>query len=156
MKLSDVKIVRKKTLIWKKLSPSGLVGNSDFRFRFLGPPLEAEFQSCLRFQRFRSEIFSRIPTSGESENWNSDSEIRNSGPHKKSNTNSFVNTKVHGRKPSPYKTAGELCFLPNLHLLIIFTTKPTSTHTLNGKRNDTYSHLTENMSRCGFGAKLCK
>ncbi len=24
----------------------GLVGNSDFWFRFLGPPLEAEFQFC--------------------------------------------------------------------------------------------------------------
>ncbi len=48
-----------------------------------------------------------------------DSKIRNFGPHKKSNTNSFVNTKVHGRKPSPYKTAGEL----------FFPAKPTSTHT---------------------------
>jgi hypothetical protein len=81
--------------------------------------------------------------SGESENWNSDSKIQNSGPHKKSNTNFFVNTKVHGRKPSPYKMAGELFFPANLHLL-----------TLNRKQTYTYSHLMENMSRCRFGTKL--
>jgi hypothetical protein len=57
--------------------------------------------------------------SGESENRDSDSEIQNSGPHKKSNTNSFINTKVHGRKSSPYKMAGELFFPPNLHLLTL-------------------------------------
>jgi hypothetical protein len=89
------------------------------------------------------KFFSQILMSGESENWNFDSKIWNSGPHKKSNTNSFVNTKVHGRKPLPYKTVGELFFQPNLDLL-----------TLNGKRIYTYSHLTENMSRCRFGAKL--
>jgi hypothetical protein len=40
--------------------------------------------------------------------------------------------------------AGELFFPPNLHLL-----------TLNRKWTYTYLHLTENMSRCRFGAKLC-
>ncbi len=89
-------------------------------------------------------FFSRIPMSGESENRNSDSKIQNSVPHKKSNSNSFINTKVHGRKSLPYKMAGELFFPPNLHLL-----------TLNRKRTYTYLHLTENMSRCRFGAKLC-
>jgi hypothetical protein len=54
-------------------------------------------------------------------------------PHKKTDAYSSVDTKVHGRKPSPYKTAGELFFPPNLHLL-----------TLNGKRTYIYSHLTEN------------
>jgi hypothetical protein len=54
-------------------------------------------------------------------------------PHKKTATYSSVDAKVHGRKPSPYKTAGELFFLPNLHLL-----------TLVGKRTYIYSHLTEN------------
>jgi hypothetical protein len=71
--------------------------------------------------------------SGESDIRNSDFEIGDSGPHKKSDTNSFVNTKVHGRKPSPYKTAGDLFFPPNLHLLM-----------LNGKQTYIYSHLTEN------------
>ncbi len=54
-------------------------------------------------------------------------------PHKKTDTYSSVDTKVHGRKPLPYKMAGELFFLPNLHLL-----------TLIGKRTYIYSHLTEN------------
>jgi hypothetical protein len=82
---------------------------------------------------------------------------------KKINNNSFVNTKVPERKPSPYKTAGELFFPSNLHLLIIFPAKltsthyfkgkSTSTHTLHRKQNNTYSHLTENMSRSGFGGK---
>jgi hypothetical protein len=40
-------------------------------------------------------------------------------PHKKTDTYSFIDTKVHGRKPLPYKTAGELLFLPNLHLLTL-------------------------------------
>jgi hypothetical protein len=40
-------------------------------------------------------------------------------PHKKTDTYFFVDTKVHGRKPSPYKTAGELFFPPNLHLLTL-------------------------------------
>jgi hypothetical protein len=40
-------------------------------------------------------------------------------PHKKSYTYSSVDTKVNGRKRSPYKTMGELFFLPNLHLLIL-------------------------------------
>jgi hypothetical protein len=53
-------------------------------------------------------------------------------PHKKTDAYSSVDTKVHGRKPSPYKMAGELFFLPNLHLL-----------TLNGKRTYIYSHLTK-------------
>jgi hypothetical protein len=93
-------------------------------------------------------------------------------PHKKTDTYSSVDTKVHGRKPSPYKTAGELFFPPYLHLLtlvgkqilhlltlngkrairvsrcrfgakIIFPTKPTSTHSY-GERTYIYSHLTEN------------
>jgi hypothetical protein len=53
-------------------------------------------------------------------------------PHQKTDTYSSVDTKVHGRKPSPYKTAGELIFPPNLHLL-----------TLIGKLTYIYSHLTE-------------
>ncbi len=40
-------------------------------------------------------------------------------PHKKTDTYSSVDTKVHGKKPSPYKTAGELFFPPNLHLLTL-------------------------------------
>ena len=40
-------------------------------------------------------------------------------PHKKSDAYSSVDTKVQGRKPSPYKMAGEL----------FFPAKPTSTHT---------------------------
>ncbi len=40
-------------------------------------------------------------------------------PHKKSDTYSTVDTMVHGRKPLPYKTAGELFFPPNLHLLTL-------------------------------------
>jgi hypothetical protein len=40
-------------------------------------------------------------------------------PHKKSYTYSSVNTKVNRRKQLPYKTAGELFFLPNLHLLTL-------------------------------------
>jgi hypothetical protein len=54
-------------------------------------------------------------------------------PHEKIDTYSSVDTKVHGRKPLPYKTAGELFFPPNLHLL-----------TLIGKRTFIYSHLLEN------------
>jgi hypothetical protein len=54
-------------------------------------------------------------------------------PHKKTDTYSSVDTKVHGKKLSPYKMAGELFFPPNLHLL-----------TLIGKRTYIYSHLTEN------------
>jgi hypothetical protein len=54
-------------------------------------------------------------------------------PHKKTDAYASIDTKVHGRKPSSYKTAGELFFPPNLHLL-----------TLNGKRTYIYSHLTEN------------
>jgi hypothetical protein len=54
-------------------------------------------------------------------------------PHKKTYTYSSVDTKVHRRKPLPYKTAGELFFPPNLHLL-----------TLIGKQTYIYSHLTEN------------
>ncbi len=34
-----------------------LVGNSNFWFQFLGPPLEANFQFRFRFRRFRSEYF---------------------------------------------------------------------------------------------------
>jgi hypothetical protein len=40
-------------------------------------------------------------------------------PHKKTDPYSSVDTKVHGRKPSPYKMAGELFFPPNLHLLTL-------------------------------------
>jgi hypothetical protein len=40
-------------------------------------------------------------------------------PHKKTDTYSSVDTKVHGRKPSPYKMAGELFFPPILHLLTL-------------------------------------
>ncbi len=54
-------------------------------------------------------------------------------PHKKTDTNSSIDTKVHGRKPSPYKMVGELFFPPNLHLL-----------TLIGKQTYIYSHLMEN------------
>ncbi len=36
--------------------PGSLVGNSDFGFQFLGPPLEAEFQFCSRFWRFQSDF----------------------------------------------------------------------------------------------------
>ena len=50
-------------------------------------------------------------------------------PHKKTDTYFFVDTKVHGRKPSPYKTAGELFFPPNVHLLTLMENEPTSTHT---------------------------
>jgi hypothetical protein len=53
-------------------------------------------------------------------------------PHKKTDTYSSIDTKVHGRKPSPYKTAGELFFPPNLHL-----------PTLIGKQTYIYSHLLE-------------
>ncbi len=34
-----------------------LVGNSDFWFQFLGPPLEVEYQFCFWFRRFRSDFF---------------------------------------------------------------------------------------------------
>ncbi len=82
--------------------------------------------------------------SGESENWNFESEIWNSGNnivcvvviekhHKKTDTYSSVDTKVNGRKPLPYKMAGELFFPPNLHLL-----------TLIGKRTYIYSLILEN------------
>jgi hypothetical protein len=54
-------------------------------------------------------------------------------PHKKTNTYSSVDTKVHGRKPLPYKMAGEFYFPPNLHLL---------THI--GKQTYIYSYLLEN------------
>ncbi len=67
-------------------------------------------------------------------------------PHKKTWSYSSIDTKVNGKKQSPYKMVGELFFRPNLHLLtligkqairvsrlrfggkIIFPTKPTSTH----------------------------
>jgi hypothetical protein len=61
---------------------------------------------------------------GESKNWNSESET---------DTYSSVDTKVHERKPSPYKMAGELFFPPNLHPF-----------TLIGKRTYIISHLLEN------------
>jgi hypothetical protein len=38
-------------------------------------------------------------------------------PHKKTEMYSSVDTKVNGRKPLPYKMAGELFIPPNLHLL---------------------------------------
>ncbi len=40
-------------------------------------------------------------------------------PHKKSYTYSSVDTKVNGRKQLQCKTAGELFFPPNLHLLTL-------------------------------------
>jgi hypothetical protein len=40
-------------------------------------------------------------------------------PHKKTDTYSSVDTKVHERKPLPYKMAGELFSPPNLHLLTL-------------------------------------
>ncbi len=40
-------------------------------------------------------------------------------PQKKTDTYSSVDINVHERKPLPYKTAGELFFPPNLHLLTI-------------------------------------
>jgi hypothetical protein len=54
-------------------------------------------------------------------------------PHKKTETYSSVDTKVDGRKPSPYKMVGELFIPPNLHVL-----------TLIGKGTYIYSHLTKN------------
>jgi hypothetical protein len=54
-------------------------------------------------------------------------------PHKKTDTYSSIDTKVHGRKQLQYKMARELFFPPNLHLL-----------TLIGKQTYIYSHLTEN------------
>jgi hypothetical protein len=53
--------------------------------------------------------------------------------HKNTKTYSSVDTKVNVRKQSPYKTAGELFFLPNQHLL-----------TLIGKQTYIYSLLLEN------------
>jgi hypothetical protein len=40
-------------------------------------------------------------------------------PHKKTDVYSSVDTKVHRRKPLPYKTAGVFFSLPNLHLLTL-------------------------------------
>jgi hypothetical protein len=40
-------------------------------------------------------------------------------PHKKSYTYSSIDTKINRRKQLPYKTAGELCFPPNLHILTL-------------------------------------
>jgi hypothetical protein len=40
-------------------------------------------------------------------------------PDKKSYTSSSVDTKVNRRKQLPYKTEGELCFPPNLHILTL-------------------------------------
>ncbi len=39
------------------VADANLVGNSDFWFRFLGLPSQAEFRFCVRFRRFRLEIF---------------------------------------------------------------------------------------------------
>ncbi len=77
--------------------------------------------------------------SGESENWNSNSEIQNSGnyvlcvvviekPHKKTDTYSSVDTKVNGRKPSPYKTEGELFSHQTYIYSLLLENEPTSTH----------------------------
>jgi hypothetical protein len=77
-------------------------------------------------------------------------------PHKKSYTYSSIDTKVNGRKQLPHKTAGELFFPPNLHLLtllgnqvdvglageLFFPAKPTSTHS------------SWKMSRCRFGGRI--
>jgi hypothetical protein len=54
-------------------------------------------------------------------------------PHKKTETYSSIDIKVDGRKPLPYKTAGELFIPPNLHVL-----------TLIGKQTYIYSHSTKN------------
>ncbi len=40
-------------------------------------------------------------------------------PHKKTDAYSSIDTKVHGRKPLPYKMAGGLFFPTNLHLLTL-------------------------------------
>jgi hypothetical protein len=53
-------------------------------------------------------------------------------PLKKTDMYSTIDSKVNGRKPLPYKTAGELFVLPNLQLL-----------TLIGKQTYIYSHLTK-------------
>jgi hypothetical protein len=50
-------------------------------------------------------------------------------PHKKTETYSSVDTNVDGGKPFPYKMAGELFILPNLHVI-----------TLIGKQTYIYSH----------------
>jgi hypothetical protein len=57
-------------------------------------------------------------------------------PHKKTEMYSSIDTKVDGRKPLPYKMAGELFIPPNLHVL-----------TLIGKRTYIYSHLTKNKHK---------
>jgi hypothetical protein len=50
-------------------------------------------------------------------------------PHKKTEMYSSIDTKVNGRKPSPYKMAGELFILPNLIYSLLLENEPTSTHT---------------------------
>jgi hypothetical protein len=65
-------------------------------------------------------------------------------PHKKTDAYSSVDTKIHGRKPLPYKMAGELFFPPNLHLLTLNRKTNLYLLILNGKRTYIYSHLTEN------------
>jgi hypothetical protein len=60
-----------------KASTLCLVGNSDFRFRFLGPPSEAEFRFRFQFRRFSSDFFLKSPVE-KMTNRNSDSKIWNS------------------------------------------------------------------------------
>ncbi len=50
-------------------------------------------------------------------------------PHKKTDAYSSIDTKVHGRKPSPYKTAGELFPRQTYIYSHLTENKPTSTYT---------------------------
>ncbi len=50
-------------------------------------------------------------------------------PHKKTDTYSSVDTKVHGRKPLPYKMAGKLFSRQTYIYSLLLENKPTSTHT---------------------------
>jgi hypothetical protein len=56
----------------------GLVGNSDFWFQFLGPPLEAGFQFCFRFQESWLDLFFKNSAVEKSSNQNFNSDIGNS------------------------------------------------------------------------------
>jgi hypothetical protein len=67
-------------------------------------------------------------------------------PYKKTKTYSSIDTKVNGRKPSPYKMAGELFFPPNLHLLTLIRKNNLHLLTLIGKQ-------AIRVSRCRFRAK---
>jgi hypothetical protein len=56
-------------------------------------------------------------------------------PHKRTETYSSVDAKVDGRKPLPYKMAGELFIPPNLHVLTLIV-----------KQTYIYSHLTKKQA----------